>query len=147
MKKGQDLEESWKKNWGEIRNEIEVEDSDKNLGGLVVGSWQTLSFPFLFHLLYFPFSFIFYPYKDENLGGLVVGSWQTLSFIPRRNSNKTRQCFHWVASPCFSCIWLENFPYKCKRKVKHVWNYNLNFHLQNLIISHIQSYLFYIKDY
>ena len=58
MKKGQDLEESWKKNWDEIRNEIEVEDSDKNLGGLVVGSWQTLSFPFLFHLLYFPLSFI-----------------------------------------------------------------------------------------
>ena len=57
----------------------------------------------------------------EFVGG---GSWQTVSFIPRRNSNKTRQCFHWVAAPCFSCIWLENFQlYKCKRKVKHVWNF------------------------
>ena len=37
----------------------------------------------------------------ENIGVIVwmwicwvVGSWQTVSFIPRRNSNKTRQCFH-----------------------------------------------------
>ena len=31
---------------------------------------------------------------DDDLWVLVVGSWQTVSFIPRRNSNKTRQCFH-----------------------------------------------------
>ena len=49
MKRGQDFAESWKKNCGEIRSEIEVEDSDENLDGSVLGIRFHLSF--LFYLL------------------------------------------------------------------------------------------------
>ena len=49
----------------------------------------------------------------------VVGSWQTVSFIPRRNSNKTRQCFHSVAAPV-SAVSDQKTPPKMQKKAKHM---------------------------
>ena len=79
-------------------------------------------------------------------GGWWFLAEQTLSFIPRRNSNKTRQCFHWVAAPLFQLYLIRKLPAGTNAKEKETCvKLQFEFKAQHFVL-HIPYLQFSIID-